>query len=124
MSFDATLRQIVDGCRGCMGAVLMGYDGVAIAQVGAGAAPDAALLEDVATAGIEFARILSEIRKTSHAVAGGPLHETSVVLARFALVFGSVDDDTFLLVALDPNANLGKARYLMRRHMLAVRQEL
>ena len=124
MSFDTLLREIVDGCRGSIGAVLMGHDGVPIAQVSADGRPADALAEDVATAGVEFARILAEIRKASDALAGGSMRETTVVLARFALIFTAVDDETFLLVALDPDANLGKARYLIRRHMLALRQEL
>ena len=107
-----------------MGAVLMGHDGVPIAQVSADGPAAGSLSEDVATAGVEFARILAEVRKASDALAGGSMRETSVVLARFALIFTPVDDENFLLVALDPNANLGKARYLIRRHMLALRQEL
>ncbi len=57
-------------------------------------------------------------------MGGGPVSETVVVLARFTLIFRIVDDDTFLVVAIGPDGNLGKARYLMRRNMLAIRQEL
>jgi hypothetical protein len=35
-----------------------------------------------------------------------------------------VDEDTFLVVALAADGNLGKARYLIRRLLLALRQEL
>ncbi len=115
MIFDSILRSIVDGCGGGLGAALMGSDGIPIEQVGG---------EDVGTAGVEFGRILGEIRKASDAMGGGPVSETVVVLARFTLIFRIVDDDTFLVVAIGPDGNLGKARYLMRRNMLAIRQEL
>jgi hypothetical protein len=35
-----------------------------------------------------------------------------------------VDEDTVLVLALLPDGNVGKARYLMRRHVPALRQEL
>jgi predicted regulator of Ras-like GTPase activity (Roadblock/LC7/MglB family) len=50
--------------------------------------------------------------------------ETAVVLSRFTLIFRNVDDDTFLVVAITPDGNLGKARYLIRRQLLVLRQEL
>ena len=61
-------------------------------------------------------------RRTRSAAA--PVVETLVVLARFSLLFRGVDDETFLVVVVTPDGNLGKARYLMRRHLLAIRQEL
>ena len=77
-----------------------------------------------ADAGVEFGRILDEIRKASDALGGGALRETVVSLARFTLVLHSVDDDTFLVMALLPDGNLGKARYLLRRHLPAIRAAL
>ena len=38
--------------------------------------------------------------------------------------FRPVDEETFLVVALAPDGNLGKARYLIRRNLLALRQQL
>ncbi len=124
MSFDAILATIVDGCSGCAGAVLMGSDGIPIAEVVTDAVPEGPLAEEIGTAGVEFSRILEEIRKASDALAGGAVAETVVVLARFSLAFRTIDDDTFLAVVVTPDGNLGKARYLMRRHLLALRQEL
>ena len=82
------------------------------------------LAEDIATAGTEFGRILEEIRKASDAVAGGAVVETTILLSRVMLVFRSVDEETFLVVALAADGNLGKARYLIRRQLLALRREL
>jgi len=39
-------------------------------------------------------------------------------------MFRNVDAETFLVLAMAPDGNLGKARYLIRRHLLALRQEL
>lgn len=124
MSFDAILNSIVDGCSGCVGAVLMGSDGIPIAEVVTDRVPEGPLAEEIGSAGVEFTRILEEIHKASDALAGGAMAETVVVLSRFSLVFRSVDEDTFLAAVVTPDGNLGKARYLMRRHLMALRQEL
>ena len=124
MSFAAMLREIVEGCSGGIGAALMGNDGIAIEQVTASRAAASPLAEDIATAGTEFGRILEEIRKASDAVAGGAVVETTILLSRVTLVFRAVDEETFLVVALEADGNLGKARYLIRRQLLALRQEL
>ena len=140
MSFRSILQTIVDGCGGGLGAALMGNDGIPIEQVspvksiprrriacptrtmsrGALAMPR----DDVGAAGVEFGRILEEIRKASDALGGGSLIETVVSLAHFTLILRHVDDDTFLVLALAPDGNLGKARYLIRRHLLELREEL
>ena len=121
MSFVGLLEEIVEGCGGGIGAVLMGNDGIPIEQVTAAESP---LADDIATAGTEFGRILEEIRKASDAVAGGAVQEATIVLSRVTLVFRSVDEDTFLLLALAPDGNLGKARYLIRRQLPALRGSL
>ena len=79
---------------------------------------------DAETAGVEFGRILDEIRKASDALGGGAVSETIVRLARFSLIFNTVDRDSFLVLALGPDGNLGKARYLIRRNLMALRQQL
>ena len=123
MSFASLLREIVEKCRGGLGAALLGNDGMPIEQVVAEGAPEA-LAEDLATAGVEFGRILAEVRKTSDALAGGSLLDLTVRLSRMSFVFCGVDDDTFLAVVVAPDGNTGQARYLIRRHMPALRAEL
>ncbi len=124
MSFRSILKAIVDECGGGVGAVLMGADGIAIDEYVAGSAPEGPLREDIGTAGVEFSRILDEIRKAADALGGGALRETVVSLARFDLVFRPVDEETFVALVMAPDGNLGKARYLIRRHLSAIRQEL
>jgi predicted regulator of Ras-like GTPase activity (Roadblock/LC7/MglB family) len=124
MSFAAMLREIVENCSGGIGAALMGSDGIPIEQVTASRAAASPLAEDLATAGTEFSRILEEIRKAADAIAAGAVLETTILLSRVTLVFRGVDDETFLVVALEPDGNLGKARYLIRKQLLALRQEL
>ena len=124
MIFSRILQDIVERCGGGIGAALMGTDGIPIAQFVSDAVPDGPLSEDIGTAGVEFNRILDEIRKASDGLAGGTLSETVVVLSHFSLAFRPVDEDTYLLVVVAPDGNLGKARYLMRNSLIAIRDEL
>ena len=124
MSFEPTLQKMIDGCSGAIGIALMGSDGIAVAELQA-PDPDLSVLDgEVGAAGIEFGRILDEVRKAADALSGGRLEEVVIGLARMTLVFRAVDDDLFLVVALAPSGNLGKARFLLRRHLLELREQL
>ena len=125
MSFERILQTIVDECGGGFGAALMGLDGVAIAQVEATSPPPHDPLDgDVTTAGIEFGRILSDVTKVSDSLATGQMREAVISLDRVNLVFHTIDEDLVLVLALTPDGNLGKARYLIRRYAVDVRAEL
>ena len=129
MNFEAILRTIVEECGGGIGAALMGNDGIPIeeftASKSSGSSPAGELGQpvDVGTAGIEFGRILLYIRRASDALGGGPLEETIIRVKGFTLIFQPVDDENFLVLALVRDGNLGKARYLIRRHVHAIREE-
>ena len=125
MSFQAILQEIVDDCGGGLTAAFMGSDGIPIAEVIAEQAGSTdQISEEIGTAGAEFGRILADIAKASDALGGGLAQETTVVLSRFTLIFRTVDEDCFVVVAIAPDGNLGKARYLIRRQLSALRQEL
>ena len=86
MSFEPTLQKMIDGCTGAVGIALMGSDGIAVAESQA-PDPDLSVLDgEVGAAGIEFGRILDEVRKASDALGGGRLEEVVVGLARFTLI--------------------------------------
>ena len=129
MNFEAILRTIVEECGGGVGAALMGNDGIPIEEFtatpssGSSPAGDFGQPVEVGTAGVEFGRILTDIRRASDALGGGALEETIIRVKGFTLIFQPVDDENFLVLALARDGNLGKARYLIRRHVHAIRQE-
>lgn len=124
MSFQPILRSIVDECGGGLGVALMGPDGIPIDQTLASTASARDFEEELGAAGVEFGRVLDEMRKASDALGGGALTEAVVSLARFILILHVVDEESFVVLALRPDGNLGKARYLIRRHLPALRAEL
>lgn len=124
MSFSTILRRLVEDCGGGVGAILMSSDGIPIEEYVTDRVPDGPLREEFGTAGVEFGRILEEMRKAADALGGGALEETVISLSRMTLIFRPVDEDIFLALVVLPEGNLGKARYLARRHLLEIRQEL
>ena len=124
MNFEPVLRKMIDGVPGALGIALMGSDGIPIAECYAPGADAAAEGGEVGAAGVAFGRILDEVRKASDAIAGGRLDELVVGLARCWLLFRVVDDELFVVAALEPRGNLGKARFLLRRHLLELQQAL
>ena len=126
MSFEKILQTIVDESGGGRSAALMGLDGIAVAEARATEGVDAEdpLSGDVTNAGIEFGRVLAEMAKASDSLGTGPVREAVLTLARATLIFHTVDEDLILVLALRPDGNLGKARYLIRRNLAGIRAEL
>ena len=124
MSFEDTLREMVTDCPGAIGIALMGSDGIPVAQVQSETDDPGELRDDASAAGVEFGRILDEMRKAADGIGGGRLEESFVGLSNYWLLFRTVDDEFFLVVALTRTGNLGKARYLLRRHLEKLRVEL
>jgi predicted regulator of Ras-like GTPase activity (Roadblock/LC7/MglB family) len=124
MNFSDVLGNIVEDCGGGIGIALMGTDGIAIDQVMAREPSVALDADEVGAAGVEFGHILDEIGKASDSLGGGALGEAVIRLARFTLIFHLVDPETFLVLATAPDGNLGKARYLLRSQLHAIRAML
>ena len=130
MNFGATLATIVEECGGGIGAALMGSDGIAIEQVEARALPasfagdPSSVAEEIAALGVEFGRILEEARKAADSLNGGAVEEACLRMARFWVLLRALDEETFLVLVLAPDGNLGKARFLMRRHLAELREHL
>jgi predicted regulator of Ras-like GTPase activity (Roadblock/LC7/MglB family) len=124
MSFASILQEIVDECGGGLAAALMGADGIPIEEVQASEGVGESLSDGVDVLGVEFGRILDEMRKASDSVGGGALEEVSVRLSNFWVLMRMVDEETYLVLAIEPDGNMGKARFLMRRQLMALRDEL
>ena len=123
MSFDAILNAILEASTGCHGVALMGVDGIPIAQVTA-QRDDVDLEEVVSVMGVEFGRVLEEARKAADSVQGGSLDELFVKMGHYQVAIRQVDGETYLVMVLGEDGNAGKGRFLMRRHLLKLRDLL
>ena len=124
MSFERILQKIIDGSRHTLGVALMGSDGIPIVHLTGDRQAEDALGDDLSSAGAEFGRIIGDIHKASDSLGGGLINEVVISLSRFTLVFREVAEDVVLVLAMGPEGNLGKSRYLMRRYEREIREEL
>jgi predicted regulator of Ras-like GTPase activity (Roadblock/LC7/MglB family) len=108
--FSEILQRIVEETGGGIGAVLMGYDGIAIDQY---FAPDEAL--DLHMVVVEYSNVLKEIRKTADILSLGDMEEISIRTDRFIIVIRMLNEEYFVALVINRDGNFGKGRYLMTR---------
>ena len=108
--FSNILQRIVEETGGGIGAVLMGYDGIAIDQF---FSPDEEL--DLQMIVVEYSNVLKEIRKTAEILNLGDMEEISIRTDRFIIVIRVLNDEYFVALIIKRDGNFGKGRYLMSR---------
>lgn len=107
--FKEALKQVVDGTEGGVAALLMGYDGIPVDQYVRG---DGTF--DIQTVGMEYSVILTGVRQAAQMLDLGNTLEVSIKAEQLTTVVRYLTEEYFLAVTLEPGANVGKARYLLR----------
>jgi predicted regulator of Ras-like GTPase activity (Roadblock/LC7/MglB family) len=110
--FSEILEGMVTQSGGGIGAVLMGYDGIAIEQY---LEPVDGLDFQMLT--VEYANVLKEIKKTVEILDSGLMEEVAIKTERFYVIVRVLTEEYFLALVLDRRGNFGKGRYLMMRDM-------
>jgi predicted regulator of Ras-like GTPase activity (Roadblock/LC7/MglB family) len=108
--FSEILQRIVEETGGGIGAVLMGYDGIAIEQF---FVPDQAV--DLQMVVVEYSNVLKEIRKTAEILSLGEMQEISIRTERYYIVIRMLTEEYFVALIIERDGNFGKGRYLMTR---------
>ena len=107
--FAETLKRVVDNVDGGIAAVVMGLDGIPVETY-----VKQNDRVDVNTVAMEFSFILTQVRKAGDSLQVGSLEELSVKAQRLVLICRMLSPQYFVAVAVAPEGNLGKARYLAR----------
>jgi predicted regulator of Ras-like GTPase activity (Roadblock/LC7/MglB family) len=108
--FNEILQGIVQQSGGGIGAVLMGYDGIAIEEYS-----EPAEGIDLHMVAVEYANVLKEIKNTAEILDNGDMEEVSIKTDRFYVVIRVLTDDYFVALILDRGGNFGKGRYLLMK---------
>ena len=117
--FSEILKRIVDETGGGVGAVLMGYDGIAIDEyIPADSGFDISLLA------VEYASLMKEIRRTVDVLQSGEFEELAVAAGQARVVVRAVNDEFFVVLVLEREGNFGKGRFLLRRSVPGLRAAL
>ncbi|MBI2412217.1 MAG: roadblock/LC7 domain-containing protein [Deltaproteobacteria bacterium] len=118
MAFLEILKELVDNVKGGLAATVMGVDGIAIEQyIG-----ESRL--DVETVGVEYGKVIEEIRNASRLLNLGEVEEVLVATAGNDLLLRLVNHDYYIAFVAGPEANIGQARYLLKRAAAKTAKEL
>jgi predicted regulator of Ras-like GTPase activity (Roadblock/LC7/MglB family) len=107
--FKDQLRDIVDKTDGGIASLLMDSSGIALESYSRDDAPF-----DITTIGVEFSVVVGSIKRATEMLEAGSAHEVSIGTDKMITLIRMLSDTYFLALALRPDGNLGKGRFLMR----------
>jgi predicted regulator of Ras-like GTPase activity (Roadblock/LC7/MglB family) len=109
MGFREHLQEVCGRVEGAIACSLMGADGIEV---------DTLVNEerdfDFRTVLVEYSGILRNVRDAAESNQLGEVAEVSIATERLLAVARVVSPEYFLVVALTPDGNFGKARYYLR----------
>lgn len=118
MSFNTELQAICREVDGCLAAFVMSLDGISVAQEKRGATLD------LETLLIELGAPLRQVIAALRAGEAGTLAEAVLASEKGVLLVRWLQEEYFVALYLSPQAILGRARYVLRRHTGALLREL
>lgn len=107
--FKDSLQKIVDNVEGGIAGLVMGFDGIAVESY-----TREGHKIDINTVGMEFSFLLGQVRKAAEVLDIGGVNEISIRAEKLTIVIRVLNADYFLALALSPEGNFGKGRYLLR----------
>jgi predicted regulator of Ras-like GTPase activity (Roadblock/LC7/MglB family) len=107
--FQAALRDIVEKTDGGVASLIMDTEGIAVESYARDDTPF-----DITTIGIEFGVVLGSIKRAAESLEAGAPREVAISTDKMITLIRTLGETYFLALAIRPEGNLGKGRYLMR----------
>ena len=104
------LNKIVEKTPGAAGAILMGFDGIAVMQTLAPGCEDV----DIESAAMEFSFRFVELRRAAQSLDMGELTDITIKAERLAIVCRVLSEEYFVAIVLTDPTHLGKGRWMLR----------
>ena len=117
--FKQLLETIIERTEGSLGALIMGIDGIAVERLLKEAGQEANL--DVAAA--EFTSLVRSAQKAGKDTGLGNLRELVISLDGAVVIMRLLGRDYFVVLAIRPEGNLGRARFELRKAELQLNKE-
>ena len=119
MTFREHLEAVCHSVDGAIACTLMGVDGIEVdTHLQAGAVFDTKSLL------VEFSGVFRSARDAAEAHEAGGVSELAISTDKVTAVARLVTPEYYLVMALSPGGNLGKARYVLRVTAPLLRSEL
>src|SRR5262245_18915373 len=117
--FQSVLKEVVDGTEGGLATLLMDFEGIAVDSYSKPGAPF-----DITTIGVEFSVVLKSIQRAAQMLEAGETAEVAIQAEKVTTLIRIISDSYFVAFSMTPDANIGKARYMLRTRLPVLRKEL
>jgi predicted regulator of Ras-like GTPase activity (Roadblock/LC7/MglB family) len=114
------LEEIVNNTPGAKGAILMGFDGIAVMQHAAEGDEDT----DIESMAMEFSFRLTELREAAQSLEMGGLTDIMLRAEHGTVLFRVLSEEYFVAVFLGDTGHLGKGRWVLRSNAPSLAEEL
>ena len=119
MSFSDTLGGLAKRIEGAAAAIILGIDGIPIERYTTSLEPGL----DIEMIATELTTLLRRGMHTATDTALGDLREMVIVTERLTILLRPITPDYFLMLAVLPGGNVGRARYELRKAQLVLEEE-
>jgi predicted regulator of Ras-like GTPase activity (Roadblock/LC7/MglB family) len=117
--FQAMLKEVVDNTDGGLATLLMDFEGIAVDSY---SKPNQAF--DITTIGAELSVVIKSIQRAAQMLEAGQTSEIAIQAEKVTTLIRVVNETYFVAFSMTPDANLGKARYMLRTRVPAILKEL
>jgi predicted regulator of Ras-like GTPase activity (Roadblock/LC7/MglB family) len=121
VTFSEVLKGIVSRVEGSLGALIMGLDGIPIEHIQNSVDPEST--EKLTLVATSHATLLRNSMRMSSDVGVGSLNELTLISSEMTLVIKLINREYFVILALEPDGNLGRARFELRKAQLSLEEE-
>lgn len=105
-----TLRKIVEETPGSTGAILMGFDGIAVMQYLSKGHEQI----DIESIAMEFSFRFIELRKAAQSLEMGEISDITIKAEAGTILCRVLSDEYFVAVVLHDSAHFGRGRWMLR----------
>jgi predicted regulator of Ras-like GTPase activity (Roadblock/LC7/MglB family) len=117
--FQEVLKEVVDGTDGGLATLLMDFEGIEVASY---SKPSSVI--NIVTIGAELSVVIKSIQRAAQMLEAGDTAEIAIQADKVTTLIRVVNDSYFVAFSLAPDANIGKARYMLRTRLPVLLKEL
>jgi len=117
--FQEVLKEVVENTEGGIATLLMDFEGIAVDSY---SKPGAQF--DITTIGAEFSVVLKSIQRAAEMLEAGDTAEVAIQAEKVTTLIRVVNSTYFVAFSMHPDANIGKARYMLRTRVPTLLKDL
>jgi predicted regulator of Ras-like GTPase activity (Roadblock/LC7/MglB family) len=107
--FKEALRNIVEGTDGGLAGLLMDFEGIPVETY---ARKESSV--DIESVGAEVSVVVKAIQRATEMLDAGETREVAFKSDKLVTLIRVINETYFVAIAMDPDGNFGKGRYLLR----------